>query len=562
MDEPDSDYFCPVCRDLLTDPFQLECGHHLCRKCRDHLLSSKKSECPTCREFNALSDARLDKYFLRKVNSVTVRCQYYDEGCEYVGEVRYLQNHIERCAIACPFDCGNFSRRAKMKEHKNLHCPNRPIKCENCDYYNTFAIVTKKHYPICPQSPVDCPNHCPVEGLRRHQLEQHLNECSYQLLDCPKIGCSVRLPRGEISKHALQQHNLILEETNQAVAITPPLVNVSPYLYNKVPIEFIIPNFHDMKETNAVWTSLPFCSHEMGYKIRLKMHLNGYGTARGSHISVFVFLMKGEYDSNLGWPFEGHLVLELLNWRADKGHTLSTIKFNKFYDPYDRCTSCVTKSKCAPSGLGIFKFISHSSLLYNPEANTEYLQGDCLRLRVVDVAVYSIPLLSKTPSWQDPHTATQSVCDFTLTEFTKRRQFDNEYYSPPFYSHPHGYKLCLHVYANGHDKGQGTHVSISTILMRGEYDNNLQWPFECNIVVELLNWKQNDQHYRGNTICCNKPYFNRVFEKDYSITELGSFKFISHSLLYNPETSAEYIQDDCLRLRVVSVAVYSNSSSP
>ena len=41
-----------------------------------------------------------------------------------------------------------------------------------------------------------------------------------------------------------------------------------------------------------------------------------------------------------------------------------------------------------------------------------------IRLRVVDVAVYSTPLLSKTPSWQDPHTATQSVCDFTLTEFT------------------------------------------------------------------------------------------------------------------------------------------------
>ena len=141
-DEPDSDFFCPVCRDLLTDPFQPDCGHHLCRKCRDYLLSTKKSECPTCRESDALSDARPDKYFLRKVNNVTVRCQYYDEGCEWVGEVRYLQDHLDRCAIACPFDCGNFSRRVKMKDHKNFHCLNRPIKCENCDYYNTFAIYS------------------------------------------------------------------------------------------------------------------------------------------------------------------------------------------------------------------------------------------------------------------------------------------------------------------------------------------------------------------------------------------------------------------------------------
>ena len=280
----------------------------------------------------------LTDIFLRKVNSVTVHCQYYDEGCEWVGEVRYLQNHLERCAIACPFDCGNYSCRVKMKEHKSLHCPNRPFKCENCDYYNAFAIVTEKHYPICPQSLVDCPNHCPVEGLRKHQLEQHLNECSYQLLDCPKIGCSVRLPRREMSKHTLQQHNLVLEETNQEVAITP-LVKISPYLFNKVPIEFIIPNFDNMKETNAVWTSVPFSSHEMGYKLCLEVLPNGHESAQGSHVSFFFYLMKGEYDNDLVWPFEGHVVIELLNWRADKDHILTTITFNRFYDPNNSYTS-------------------------------------------------------------------------------------------------------------------------------------------------------------------------------------------------------------------------------
>ena len=85
--------------------------------------------------------------------------------------------------------------------------------------------------------------------------------------------------------------------------------------------------------------------------------------------------------------------------------------------------------------LGSFKFISHS-LLYNPETSAEYIQDDCLRLRVVSVAVYSTPFLTKFPSWQDPNTAaTQSVCDFTLTEFTKRKQFNNEYYSQHHSTH-------------------------------------------------------------------------------------------------------------------------------
>ena len=72
-----------------------------------------------------------------------------------------------------------------------------------------------------------------------------------QLVDCPYrktfIGCSVRLPRGKMKLHTLQQHNLVLEETNQAVAITP--ATVSPqYLYNQAPMEFIISDFSEKKE--------------------------------------------------------------------------------------------------------------------------------------------------------------------------------------------------------------------------------------------------------------------------------------------------------------------------
>ena len=35
--------------------------------------------------------------------------------------------------------------------------------------------------------------------------------------------------------------------------------------------------------------------------------------------------------------------------------------------------------------------------------------------------------------------------------------------SPPFYTHPHGYKLCIEVDANGCSEGEGTHISIIII---------------------------------------------------------------------------------------------------
>ena len=196
------------------------------------------------------------------------------------------------------------------------------------------------------------------------------------------------------------------------------------------------------------------------------------------------------------------------------------------------------------------------SLVFNADTNTEYLQDDCLRLRVVDVAVYSTPLFLKTPSWQDPHTATQSVCEFTLTEFTKRKQFNNMYTSLPFYSHPHGYKLFLGVFGNSLANEKGTHIIIIVFLTRGNYDDNLQWPLKGEIVVELLNWREDSHHFCGDTLHFNKTLANK---EDYAI--ISTAHFISHSsLLYNADTNTEYLQDDCLRVKVANVAISNNLS--
>ena len=214
-------------------------------------------------------------------------------------------------------------------------------------------------------------------------------------------------------------------------------------------------------------------------------------------------------------------------------------------------------------GLGYHQFIFHSSLSYNSTTNTEYLQDDCLRLRVKTVVLYSTPLFLKTPAWQDPLTASQSLCEFTVTEFTKRKHFSNTFYSPPFYTHPQGYKMCLRVDANGFGSGKGTHVSIFASLMRGEHDDQLQWPFEGDVIVELMNWKRNRRHhkhtihfyyYPGESESLN-AHCVRVTEGDISEHSFGCPEFISHcSLSYNHITNTEYLQDDCVR---VSVTVHS-----
>ena len=286
--------------------------------------------------------------------------------------------------------------------------------------------------------------------------------------------------------------------------------------------------------------------------------MHGEDEGIGTDRSIFVTLMRGDYDDDLQWPFEGDIALELLNWNNDNRHFRGNVSVT---DPNGSCTSRVSQREYAPSGWGK-NFISHLSLQYNP---TEYLQDDCLRLRVVDVAVYSTPLLSKIPSWQDPHTADQSVCDFTLTEFTKRKQFNNVCYSPPFYEYEQGYKMLLHVFMNGQQSARATHISVYAHLMKGEYDDDLDWPFEGIITVELLNWRE-DKNHLSHTIVFDQhtdlKHSSRVAEEN--IAEYGwgdRHDFFSHSSLpYNPVTNTEYLQDDCLRFRVRVCSWHSLSS--
>ena len=52
---------------------------------------------------------------------------------------------------------------------------------------------------------------------------------------------------------------------------------------------------------------------------------NGKGDGEGTHVSVFVYLMKGDNDDSLTWPFTGTVTFELLNQMVDKNHHKKTV---------------------------------------------------------------------------------------------------------------------------------------------------------------------------------------------------------------------------------------------
>ena len=259
--------------------------------------------------------------------------------------------------------------------------------------------------------------------------------------------------------------------------------------------EFTLNKFSKHKQCNGRFYSPFFHTHQHGYKMCLEVYANADSTSsKGTYISVFVRLLVGENDDQLQWPFVGDIDIMLLNWREDKGHYKKTLSITAS-SGLVRVLEGVIGISC----WGYSQFVSHSSLHYDSTTNTEYLQEDSLRLRVEQIAVYSIPLPLKIPSWQNPCSVTQSVCEFTLNEFSKRKQFNNTFYGPSFCTYQHGYKMCLKVFANGISSDRDTHVSVYVNIMAGDHDDQLQWPFVGDIEFMLLNWLEDSLdkgHYR------------------------------------------------------------------
>ena len=319
--------------------------------------------------------------------------------------------------------------------------------------------------------------------------------------------------------------------------------SVSPF------VEFTVTNISKRKEHNTTFYSPAFHSHNEGYKLCLKVKRS----LDQQHIGIFATLLRGRHDDNLVWPFQASIVVELVNWREDANHHSYTISFNEF-TPI-KCKSQVTEREQAPTGLGTHSFVSYSSLYYNTNTNSEYLQDDCLRFKVKEIVVYSTPHCIKKPPWLE-----EPLNSFTITHFNDRIYLREDYWSPPFYTSARGYRICLIVCPAGDDTGKGTHVSMFGFLMKGDYDDELNWPFTADIVVDILNWKGDYNHHRvvlefdedGTDDACARVYY------DNKVAPSGYGKTIEKSSLMPLSSSyPQYFLEDCMCIRIHDVVIYN-----
>lgn len=119
--------------------------------------------------------------------------------------------------------------------------------------------------------------------------------------------------------------------------------------------------------------------------------------------------------------------------------------------------------------------------------------------------------------------------------------------SAPFYTESSGYKLKISVYPNGLWSGKNTHLSVLIIVMKGEYDAILTWPFDKKITFTLID-QHEDPSQRENVVSKFVPQneINLVRPKGEENAGDGKPQLISHEKLQ----TRRYLVDDTLFLQV------------
>ena len=256
----------------------------------------------------------------------------------------------------------------------------RQYKCPHCHEAGEYQERTTEHLEECPMVVAPCPNHGCKIHLTRHDFSKHLQVCMFEKVLCKYsiIGCKKEVERKDLAKHEgdTQQHLQLAVETVRQQQIKIGNLQAQS---REMPVLYKFTNFNQHKTANNEVYSPVFYTSPKGYKICIGVYANGDGGGEDTHVSVFAFLMKGENDDYLPWPFVGTVTVELLNQLEDKNHHSMTMEFTS---NIDIASQRVVGKERSNLGLGWHKYIPHSDLGHSMDKSCQYLKNDRLHFKI------------------------------------------------------------------------------------------------------------------------------------------------------------------------------------
>ncbi|XP_075451815.1 TNF receptor-associated factor 5 isoform X2 [Ascaphus truei] len=459
------------------------------------------------------SEVFQDNCCKREVLNLQVYCNNVPD-CDVKVTLGRYQDHLGQClfeSIQCTNEgCHDKMLRKDLKDHLEMQCTLREEMCRYCKH-NMAAINLQIHVrKYCLLYPVPCPNNC-SKTCPREEMEEHLPLCPEAELECPfaNYGCHIKVKRGKMKEHEntfLRDHMLLV--LNRNTKLEEQMLDLRQSL--------------ELKENKIQQLSdtVKWCENEC------KQFMQHTGT-NGNHLPSTQTLAS--YIDKAAWL--ENQVIQLVQIVSQEQ---SRLDLRPLIETVECTKQKITVMETYENRLGNLECQSnihdrqinlHKSQMSSNEERFKLLEGTCHNGKLI---------------WK--------IADYERKKRDATESRIVSIYSQHFYTGRCGYRLCARAYLNGDGSGKGAYLSLYFVVMKGEFDSLLSWPFKQKVTLMLLDQSGKKNHivdvFKADP---HSSSFKRP-EGDMNIAS-GCPRFVSHSQLENPKSGC-YIKDDTLFIKV------------
>ena len=235
------EFSCTICTGIYRDPIMTRCGHLFCSTCFEkHKGRRTSTNCPLDRKTLNPTDYFTDRFVKKQVEKFRVHCPLDKECCPWSGPLSCVIEHMKGCDYRLVL-CAECRMRIKRKDHtlhENLHLK------EKCAMLN-----------------------------RQLAVERVNSE--------PDSTKSDLIPLGTwniVNKSLMSGGNQV------------------------TPFYWVVKNVIGQIESAKEIFSPPFLSSPNGYQFSVRLNMSGHGNGSGTHLSLYLYIMKGPFDEHIVWP--------------------------------------------------------------------------------------------------------------------------------------------------------------------------------------------------------------------------------------------------------------------
>ncbi|KAE8582431.1 hypothetical protein XENTR_v10020123 [Xenopus tropicalis] len=335
-----------VMRKQLADHLESECPNNTikCPKCTQHFSSNEfpKHRCekgPTDDQSHRKTDQSA-KGKNGNSHSKKEKCHFTPLGCTYVGSREKIKEHYRTSAAAhlslvCPLILRIKDNLTNTEGKKNGFYVPLADSTDGPGQKNPFSLQAEDFKAGNGDLELDCghavgqpsdevANRLSLLETRLQVFENIISVLSKEIDSSQSQLAAIKEQKAEEERKVkalehkvenlrctLAMKDIVLNELEMRSACLEQTSYDGVFLWK---ISDLTNKSHDAVTGRAISLYSPaFYTAKYGYKVCLRIYLNGDGAGKGTHVSLFFTVMKGEYDALLPWPFKHKVTFVLVD---------------------------------------------------------------------------------------------------------------------------------------------------------------------------------------------------------------------------------------------------------